>query len=94
MLMDFAFYPYEEPFDNFWTILSAMPFDLGWNEDVLYGIHPIFLNHDIKPSLQNFGALSVTIVFGTSFLANIVRNICLTIVAFLSLTFITSGQPY
>ena len=32
-------------------------------------------------------------VLGTPFLANIVLNICLTVVAFLSLTFITSNQP-
>ena len=118
MLMGFAFYPPEEPFDNFksklgmyasifrlksentfkpiftvWTILSAMPFDWGWYGGVLYGIHSIFLSHDTKLSSQNSGVLSVTMVFGTPFLINIVLNICLTVVAFLSLTFISSSQP-
>ena len=46
-----------------------------------------------KLSSQNSGALSVTMVSGTSFLANIVLNICITGVVFLSRTFITSGQP-
>ena len=60
---------------------------------ILYGMHPIFLNHDTKLSSQNSGTLSVTMVLGTPFLAKIVLNICLTVVAFLSLIFITSGQP-
>ena len=66
-----------------------MLFDWEWYGGVLYGIHPIFLNHDTKLSSQN----SVTMVLGSPFLANIVLNICLSVVAFLSLTFITSGQP-
>ena len=81
-----------KPIFTVWTILFAIPFDLGWYGGVLYGIHPIFLNHDTKLSSQNSGALSVTIVIGTPFLANIVFSICLTVVAFLSLTFITSSQ--
>ena len=80
-----------KPIFTVWTILSAMPFD--WYGGVLYGMHPIFLNHDTKILSQNSGALSVTMVLGTPFLANIVLNICLAEVAFLSLTFITSGQP-
>ena len=35
----------------------------------------------------------MTMFLGTPFLANIVLNIYLTVVVFLSFTFITSGQP-
>ena len=70
-----------------------MPFDWGWYGDVLYGINSIFLNHDTKLSSQNSGVFSLTMVLGTPFLANIILNICLTIVAFLSLTFIIFGHP-
>ena len=82
-----------KPIFTVWTILSAMPFDWGWYGDVLYGIHPIFLNHNTKLSSQNSSVLSVTMVLDTPFLANIVLNIGLTVVAFQSLTFITSSQP-
>ena len=75
------------------TILSAMSFYWGWYGNVLYSIHPIFLNHDIKLSSQNSSVFSVTMVLGTLFLANTVLIICLTIVAFPSLSIITSGQP-
>ena len=80
-----------KPISTVWTILSAIPFDRGWYEG-LYNIHPIFLNHDTKLSSQNSGVLSLTMTLGTPFLANIVLNICLTVVAFLSLIFITSAQ--
>ena len=70
-----------------------MPFDRGWYGGVLYSMNPIFLNQDTKLSSQNSGALSVTMVLGTPFLADIVLKICLTIVAFLSFTFITYDQP-
>ena len=82
-----------KPIFTVWTVFSAMPFDWRWYGGILYGIHPILLNHNTKLSLQNSGALSVTMVFGTPFLANIVLNICLSVAAFLSLTFIISGQP-
>ena len=81
-----------KPIFTAWTILSALLFDWGWHGCILYGIHPIFLNQDTKLSSQNSCVLSMTMVLGTPFLANIVLNICLTVVAFLSLTFITSGQ--
>ena len=81
------------PFLPFGPILSTMPFDWGSYGGVLYGIHPMFLNYETKLSSQNSSALSVTTVLGTPFLANIVLNICLTVVASLCLTFITSGQP-
>ena len=82
-----------KPTFTVWTIFSTMSFDWRWYGGVLYGIHSIFLNHDTKLSLQNSGVSSVTMVLDTPFLANIVLNICLRVVAFLSLTFITSGQP-
>ena len=78
-----------KPIFTVWTILSAMP----WYGGVLYGIPPIFLNHETRFSSQNSGVLSVTMVLGTPFFANVVLNICLAVVAFLSLTFITSGLP-
>ena len=81
-----------KPIFTVWTILSTMLFDWGWYGGVLYGIHPIFLNHNTKLSSQNSSALSVTMVLGSPFLANIVLNICFTVVAFLSLIFITSSQ--
>ena len=59
----------------------------------MYGIPSIFLNYDTKLSSQNSSALSETMVLSTPFLANIILHICLTVVAFLSLTFITSSQP-
>ena len=71
-----------KPISEVWTILSAMPFDWGWYGGVLYGLHPIFLKHDTKLSSQNSDALSMTIVLGTPFFANIVLNICLTIFSF------------
>ena len=80
-----------KPVFTVWTILSAILFNWRWYGVVLYDIHPIFLKHNSKLSSQNSGALSVTMVFGTRFLANIVLNICLKVVAFLSLIFITSG---
>ena len=73
-----------KPIFTVWTILSAKPFDWGWHEVVLYGIYPTFLNHDIKLSSQNSGALSETMVLNIPFLANIILNICLTVVAFSS----------
>ena len=62
-------------------------------EGLVNMIHPIFLNHDSRLLSLNSDALFVTMVLGIPFLANIVLYICLTVVAFLSLTFITSGQP-
>ena len=59
---------------------------------VLYGIHPIVLNHDTKHLSQNSGALSLKMVLGSQVLANIVLNICLRVVAYVYLTFITSAQ--
>ena len=82
-----------ERWKSIWTILSAMPFDWGLYGDVLYDVHPIFLNYDTKLLSQNSGAFSMTMVLGTQFLVNVVLNICLSLVAFLSLTFITSDQP-
>ena len=82
-----------KPISTVWTILFAMPFDWGWYGGVLYGIHPILPDHDTKLSSQNSSALSVTMVLAIPFLANIVLNICLTVVAFPSLTLITSCQP-
>ena len=66
-----------------------MPSDWGGYEGVFFSLQ----HHDNKLSSQNYDALSVTMVLGTPFLANIVLNICLTVVPLLSLTFITSGEP-
>ena len=70
-----------------------MLFYWGWYEGVLYGIHSIFFIHNTKLSSQNSSVLSVTMILGTPFLANIENNICLTVVAFLLLTFITFSKP-
>ena len=60
---------------------------------VFWMAYTLFSLTTTKLSSQNSGALSVTMVLGTPFLANIVLNICLTVVAFRSLTFITSSHP-
>ena len=116
MLMGFAFYPYEEPFDNLRVNQGCMPQYSGskvktplnpflqfgpsfWlrcltegGKWVFYMAYTLFSLTTTLNFHHRIPVFSMTMLLGTPFLAN-VHNICLTVIAFLSLTFITFAQP-
>ena len=55
-------------------------------------MHLICFRHEHRFLSQNSGGLSVTIVLGTPFLENTLLGTCFSVVAFLSVTLITSGH--